>query len=65
MYTLHTCHETTQIDPPVVRFHPLMISFLDHMSKKTRSQKHKHVRVLIDEGDTTTITWILVMQKSG
>jgi hypothetical protein len=35
------------------------------MSKKTRSQKHKHVGVLIDEEDATIITWMLAMQKSG
>ncbi len=32
---------------------------------KTRSQKHKHVRVLIDEENATIITWILAMQKCG
>jgi len=42
-----------------------MISFLDHMYRKTRSQKHKHVRVLINKEDATIITWILAMQKCG
>jgi succinate dehydrogenase flavin-adding protein (antitoxin of CptAB toxin-antitoxin module) len=42
-----------------------MISFLDHLYRKTRSQKHKHVRVLMNEEDATIITWILAMQKCG
>jgi hypothetical protein len=42
-----------------------LTSLLDHLSWKTRSQKHESIKVLTNEGNVIIVAWILVMQKCG